>query len=57
MEKETEIIDIQTSSTTETFTIYRCGTFHETKKILSRAEASVLYIELHKWLSEDSNSK
>lgn len=43
-------INIHTSFNKEIFTIYGCGKFQESKKNLTKAEASILYIELHKWL-------
>lgn len=43
---------IESSSTkkADTFTINGCGLFQESQKHLTKAEASLLYIELHKWL-------
>jgi hypothetical protein len=48
--KEKEYIHLSVSKTKETFTINGCGKFSEEKKHLTRTEASLLYIELHKWL-------
>ena len=47
------IIDVNIKTTDDTFTIYGCGIFNESSKKLNRAEASILYIELHKWLFPD----
>ncbi len=47
-----DIIHLHTKSTKDTFTIYGCGKFQETSKTLSKAEASLLYIELHKFLTK-----
>lgn len=38
----------------DTFIINGCGKFHEEKKSLTRAEASFLYLELHKWLLDEN---
>jgi hypothetical protein len=53
--QESNIIEMSTRATKDTFTIYGCGIFKETKKVLNKAEASLLYIELHKWLTTDNN--
>lgn len=50
---ENNILNIHTSSDKNSFTIYSCGKFNETKKVLTKAEAALLYIELHKWLFND----
>ncbi len=47
---ETKYLNIHTSSDKESFTIYGCGKFSESKKTLSKAEGALLYCELHKWL-------
>ena len=56
-EEPKELIYLSTSSTKDTFTIYGCGKFNETKKILSHTEALLLYIELHKWLLGEEEVK
>ncbi len=38
--------------TKDKFIINGCGKFNESRKSLSKAEASYLYLELHKWLTE-----
>lgn len=50
---DNNIVDVNVKTTDDTFTIYRCGIFNESSKKLNRAEASILYIELHKWLFPD----
>lgn len=45
-----KIIYSKTSFNTDEFTIYGCGKFSSEKKILDKAEAALLYIELHKFL-------
>ena len=50
-ETDNNLIYLQTDSTKDTFTIYGCGTFHETKKVLTKVEASLLYVKLHEFLS------
>ena len=45
-----QYLDINNTTTSDTFTINRCGKFSETSKTLTRAEAALLYVELHKWL-------
>ena len=56
-EEPKELIYLSTSSTKDTFTIYGCGKFNETKKILSHTEALLLYVELHKWLIGEEEVK
>ena len=56
-EENKELIYLSTSSTKDTFTIYGCGKFNETKKILSHTEALLLYVELHKWLLGEEEVK
>jgi hypothetical protein len=56
-EEPKELIYLSTSSTKDTFTIYGCGKFNETKKILSHTEALLLYVELHKWLLGEEEVK
>ena len=53
MENEPKINYLSTESTKETFTINGCGKFAESKLHLNKTEASLLYIELYKWLSEN----
>ena len=48
-----KLLNITTSFNEDFFTIYGCGKFNETKKNLTKAEAALLYIELHKWLFEN----
>lgn len=50
---ENKILYLSTDSNKDNFTIFGCGKFHESKKSLTKAEASLLYIELHKWLFND----
>ena len=50
---ENNILNIKTDSNKDSFTIYDCGKFNETKKVLTKAEAALLYVELHKWLFND----
>ena len=50
---ENKLLNIHTSSDENSFTIYGCGKFDETKKVLTRTEAALLYVELHKWLFND----
>ncbi len=38
--------------TKENITIYGCGKFNEEKLVLDKTEASLLYIELHKFLNQ-----
>jgi hypothetical protein len=52
-----ELIYLSTSFTKDTFTIYGCGKFNETKKILSHTEALLLYAKLHEWLIADKEIK
>ena len=52
-----ELIDLSTSSTKDTFTIYGCGKFNEEKKILSHTEAILLYAKLHEWLIGEEEVK
>jgi hypothetical protein len=52
--QENNVIEMNTKTTKDTFTIYGCGIFSETKKVLNKAEASLLYIELHKWLTNNN---
>ena len=56
-EEPKELIYLSTSSTKDTFTIYGCGKFNETKKILSHTEALLLYVELHRWLIGEEKVK
>jgi hypothetical protein len=56
-EEPKELIYLSTSFTKDTFTIYGCGKFNETKKILSHTEALLLYVELHKWLLGEEEVK
>ena len=56
-EEPKELIYLSTSFTKDTFTIYGCGKFNETKKILSHTEALLLYVELHKWLIGEKEVK
>jgi hypothetical protein len=56
-EEPKELIYLSTSSTKDTFTIYGCGKFNETKKILSHTEALLLYAKLHEWLIADKEIK
>lgn len=39
------------------FTIYGCGKFRNECKTLSKAEASLLYIELHKFLTQENDKE
>lgn len=55
--KEQNIVELNVKTTEDRFTIYGCGKFHETSKVLDRAEASLLYIELHKWLFTKEKQK
>lgn len=48
--KDKEYIHFSVTKNKEIFTINGCGKFSAEKKHLTRAEASLLYIELHKWL-------
>ena len=48
-----EIVYVPTQSNKTYFTIFGCGKFNETKKVLTKTEAAILYIELHKWLFND----
>ena len=50
---EEDFIYLPTSTTKTTFTIYGCGKFREEKRVLNRAEAALLYVELHKWLFQE----
>jgi hypothetical protein len=52
-----EIIYLPIHTTKETFTIGACGKFGEEKKILSKTEASYLYIKLQKWLFEEETNE
>ncbi len=54
---EKEYLNIHTTHNKETFTIHGCGTFSETKKVLSKSEAAMLYVLLHKWLFPEENIK
>jgi hypothetical protein len=47
MEKE---LILKSTITKDRFIINGCGKFSESRKSLTRAEASYLYLELHKWL-------
>lgn len=52
--EDTKYINMSTTKTKDTFTINGCGKFNESKKHLSKAEASLLYVELHRWLFEEN---
>jgi hypothetical protein len=45
-----ELIHLSTSFDKTKFIINGCGKFGESKKILTKTEAALLYIELHKFL-------
>jgi hypothetical protein len=47
---EKKITHLSTSFDKTKFIIYGCGKFQEDKKILTKAEAALLYVELHKFL-------
>ena len=53
--QEGNILEMNTKATKDAFIIYGCAIFKETKKVLNKAEASLLYIELHKWLTDNNN--
>ena len=47
--KDTEYI-LTSTVKKDKFIINGCGKFNEERKSLTKAEASYLYIELHRWL-------
>lgn len=51
MKEETTYVDLTTASTDETFTICGSGQFDHETKVLTKAEALLLYVELHNWLT------
>lgn len=55
MENETKYIQLSTTKTKNTFTINGCGKFGESKLHLDKTTASLLYVELYKWL--EANGK
>ena len=52
-----DIIYLPINTNKDSFTIGACGKFKAEKKVLNKAEASYLYLELHKWLFNDLKSK
>lgn len=52
MENKTTYVDLVTTHTDDTFTIHGAGQFDHEEKILNKAEALLLYVELHNWLTK-----
>lgn len=50
-----EYINIKTKVNKDTITIYGCGKFSESSKTLNKTEATLLYVELFKFLNHDKN--
>lgn len=50
-------VDLQTDFNNNEFVIMGCGKHGNEKKYLTKAEASLLYVELHKFLFNNGNSK
>lgn len=50
-EKTTVYADLVTSHTDDTFTIHGAGQFDHETKVLTKAEALLLYAKLHNWLN------
>ncbi len=51
-----KFIEMSTITTSDTFTINCCGKFDSEKTHLSRAEALLLYVELHNWLTKQQDN-
>lgn len=56
-EQAKEIIYLPIKTTKDTFTIGGCGKFNDEKKHLSKTEAMYLYVELHKWIFAEEETK
>lgn len=52
MENKTTYVDLMTTSDDDSFVINGCGQFDHEGKVLTKAEALLLYVELHKWLTK-----
>jgi hypothetical protein len=52
MGNTTTYVDLMTTSDDDAFTIHGCGQFDHEGKVLTKAEALLLYVELHKWLTQ-----
>jgi hypothetical protein len=50
-----EYIELSTISTKDKFTINGCGKFNSEKIHLSSIEATLLYIDLHNWLTKQKH--
>lgn len=50
--KQQRGISVHTNSTSDTFTIYGCGKFGNESKVISKSEATFLYLQLHQFLTQ-----
>jgi len=53
MDDKKDLINLHTSVKGDEFIIHGCGIFRETKKVLNKTEAALLYVELHKFLNSN----